>query len=175
MNLYRAWTWRGRESIAFDPLDSSGSVAGPRGWRFNDVHTEILYAAEVESLAVLELTVRPGWETVQQVIVATLEIPDASVANPSDLGIVLPSNWNARPIAEDSRSIGREFLDAVSRLPAGAMKPLALRVPSVMSGSDCNVLIDPLRKRECVVRTTHRIPFRTPLRFNSQTALSRAN
>ena len=151
----------------FDPLDSSGSLAGPRGWRFNDVHTEILYAAEVESLAVLEVAVRPGWETVQQVLVATLEIPDDSVANPPDLDIVLPSNWNARPIADDSRSIGREFLDAVSRLPPGVAKPIALRVPSVMSGSDHNVLIDPSRKRECTIRATHRFPFRTLLRFTS--------
>jgi RES domain-containing protein len=167
LKLYRARAWRGRGPASFDPLDSSGSVAGPQGWRFNDAHTEILYTAEVESLAVLEVAVRPGWETVQQVLIATIEIPDGSVVDLGQLGIVLPSNWNARPVAADSRSIAREFLDAISRLPLAAARPMALRVPSVLSGSDHNVLINPSRKRECLTTLSNRIPFRTLRRTQS--------
>lgn len=160
MKLYRARTWRGG-AATFDALDSTGSVSGPQGWRFNDVKTEILYTAEVEALAILEVAVRPGWETIQQVLIATIEMPHDSVANLSDLGIVLPRNWDARPAAADSRTIAREFLAAVAGLPARATKPIGLRVPSVLSSSDFNVLVDPSRKRECTSAITSRIPFNT--------------
>jgi RES domain len=83
----------------------------PKGWRFNDLTTEILYAAEVEALATLEVAVRPGWESIQKVLIATMEIPDGSLANFSDLKIRLPSNWNSRPATDDSRLIAREFLN----------------------------------------------------------------
>ena len=160
MKLYRARAWRGGPAT-FDSLDSTGSVSGPQGWRFNDVKTEILYTAQVEALAILEVAVRPGWETIQQVLIATIEIPDHSVADLSDLGIVLPRNWNARPVAADSRTIAREFLEAVAGLPAGAAKPIGLRVPSVLSSSDFNVLVDPSRKADCTGAITSRIPFNT--------------
>lgn len=158
MKVFRARAWR-PGSRAFEPLDSSGSVAGPKGWRFNDLATEILYTAEVESLAILEIAIRPGLETIDQVLVATIEIPDGAVVDLADLRITLPSNWNARPATDDSRIIAREFLDAIAKLPARAGKPVGLRVPSVLSGSDCNVLLDPARKSEYRTRVTSRIPF----------------
>ncbi len=145
----------------FDPLDSAASVAGPKGWRFNDLSTEILYAAQVEALATLEVAVRPGWQTIQQVLVATIEIPDGSLVLPEDLGIQLPSNWNARPVADDSRQIAREFLNAVASLPPGSNRPVGLRVPSVLSTTDFNVLLDPSRKAEFKAAITGRIPFKT--------------
>lgn len=160
MRVYRARAWRPR-SRAFDPLDSSGSISGPRGWRFNDLATEVLYTAEAEALAVLEVAIRPGLETIDQILVATIEIPDDAVVDLADLKITLPSNWNARPVTDDSRTIAREFLDAVARLPARTKKPVGLRVPSVVSGSDFNVLLDPARIAEYQAKITNRIPFGT--------------
>ncbi len=160
MRVYRARAWRLR-SRTFEPLDSSGSVSGPRGWRFNDLATEILYTAEVESLAILEVAIRPGLETIDQILVATIEIPDDSVWDLTDLKLTLPSNWNARPAADDSRTIAREFLDAAAKLTAKSKKPVGLRVPSVLSGSDCNILLDPARKPEYQAKITNRIPFST--------------
>jgi RES domain-containing protein len=160
VKLYRARAWRGGP-VQFDPLDSAASVAGPKGWRFNDLATQILYTAEVEALAILEVAVRPGWEAIQQVLVATIEIPDGVVVSLQDLGIVLPRNWNARPVADDSRLVAREFLDALARMPAGAGAPIGLRVPSVLSTSDSNVLLDPSRRTQFKASVTGRIPFRT--------------
>ena len=160
MRLYRAHAWRGGPAT-FDPLDASGSVSGTLGWRFNDIHTAILYTAEVEALATLEVAVRPGWESIQQVLIATIEIPDGSVADCGDLGIILPSNWNARPAAPDSRTIAREFFNAIAKLPFGIAKPVGLRVPSVLSGTDHNVLLDPARHTEYSASLTDRIPFKT--------------
>ena len=161
MRVYRARAIRGAGAPTFDPLDSRDSVAGPAGWRFNDLETEILYAAEVEALATLEVAVRPGWETIQQVLIATIEVPDDSIADLDDLGIVLPPNWNARPVREDSRTIGRAFLDAVAALPSRRPKPVGMRVPSVLSSSDYNVLLDPSRRGEYRASITSRIPFNT--------------
>ena len=145
----------------FDPLDASGSVSGPKGWRFNDLTTEILYTAEVEALAILEVAVRPGFDTLRQVLVATIEIPDEAIADLADLGIVLPTNWNARPVADDSRTIAREFLDAVDGFITKKTRPLGLRVPSVLSASDHNVLLDPRRKSEYRAAVSSRLPFKT--------------
>jgi RES domain-containing protein len=161
VKVYRARAWRGGP-VLFDPLDSASSVAGPKGWRYNDLSTEILYTAQVEALAILEVAVRPGWETIQQVLVATIEIPENCVVSLADLGMVLPNNWNARPVADDSRLIAREFLDAVARLPAGTRRPAGLRVPSVLSSSDFNVLLDPSRKGEFRAAVSSRMPFKTP-------------
>jgi hypothetical protein len=86
-------------------------------------------------------------------------VPDGSIVGPEDLGIVLPRNWNARPVQEDSRVTAREFLDAVAALPAGKRKPVGLRVPSVLSSSDYNVLLDPSRRSEYRAAITGRIPF----------------
>lgn len=159
MKLYRARAWRGGPN-AFDALDSAPSIAGPKGWRFNDLATEILYAAEVEALATLEVAVRPGWETIQQVLIATIEIPDASLVNLSVLKILLPCNWNSRPATDDSRFIAREFLSAIASIPA-ATRPIGLRVPSVLSSTDFNVLLDPSRKTEMSTSILSRIPFNT--------------
>jgi RES domain-containing protein len=164
VKLYRARAWRAGPAT-FDPLDSSGSIGGA-GWRFNDVRTEILYATEVEALAILEVAVRPGWDTVRQVLIGTIELPDGLVVEPRDLGIILPSNWNARPVAPDSRGIAREFLNSIASIAAPA-RPIGLRVPSVLSHSDYNVLIDPSCKFLCLAGLTHRLPFSTLLATSS--------
>lgn len=161
MRLFRARPWRGVGPATFDPLDSAGSVKGPKGWRYNDLKTEILYASEVEALAVLEVAVRPGFETIRHILIATIEVPGGSVTDLSTMGIVLPRNWNARPAADDSRDIGREFLEAVAKLPRGAPRPSGLRVPSILSATDYNVLLDPSRKHEYRAIDLQRLPFST--------------
>jgi RES domain-containing protein len=161
VKLYRARAWRGAGAATFDVLDSSGSIAGPRGWRFNDLSTEILYSAETCALAILEVAVRPGFETIKQILVAAIEVPDDAIVDLSDLNILLPSNWNTRPASDDSRNIAREFLDAIARLPPGVPNPMGVRVPSVLSASDFNVLLDPARKSEYRPALSHRLPFST--------------
>jgi len=161
VKVFRARAWRGIGLATFDALDSSGSVAGPNGWRFNDLKTEILYTAEVEALATLEVAVRPGFDTIHQILVATIDIPDDSVDDLATLKIHLPSNWNARPVSDDSRSIAREFLEAVANLPPTARKPVGVRVPSVLSASDYSILLDPSRKKEYRAAITNRVPFST--------------
>jgi RES domain-containing protein len=155
MLVYRATR---RPRALFDPLDSSASVARD-GWRFNDRRSEVLYAAEVQSLSILEVAARPGWDTVTELAVAAIEVPDGSVLNLDDLGIVLPSNWNVRPAAPNAQSIAREFLEAVDSERAAGRRVCGLRVPSVISTADHNVLLDPRQKKSFAVKAWARIPF----------------
>lgn len=155
MQVYRASR---RLRAAFDPLDSSASVARD-GWRFNDKRSEILYTAEVQSLSILEVVARPGWETVSELTVAAIEVPDGTVFDLPDLGIVLPSNWNLRPAGPNAQSIGAEFLAAVDREAAAGRRVCGMRVPSVISTTDHNVLLDPRQKAGFSIAAWSRIPF----------------
>lgn len=155
MRVYRASR---RARGAFDPLDSSASVAR-EGWRFNDKRSEVLYTAEVQALSILEVVARPGWDRVKELSVAGIEVPDASVFDLSDLRIVLPSNWNIRPAAPNAQSIGAEFLAAVDREAAAGRQVCGVRVPSVISTTDHNVLLDPRQKGNFCVASWSRIPF----------------
>jgi RES domain-containing protein len=163
VRLYRARAVRGA-GADFNPLDASGSVAGPLGWRFNDPETPILYTAEREALAVLEVAVRPGWETVREVLIAPIDIPDDSIAGLGELGIELPADWSARPAAPAARSIARRFLESAARRTP---RPLGLRVPSVLSSSDYNVLLDPSRGRSYRAGPAHRLAFKALLSAHS--------
>ncbi len=157
MKLFRARARR-QSTRKFDPLDASASVAGPRGWRFNDLGTEVLYTADVEALAILEVAVRPGFETIAEILIATIEVPDGCIAGLEDVGLRLPAHWDARPAGDDTRRIARGFLDAIAGKPV-ASRPAGLRVPSVLSASDFNVILDPSRKSEFKAKLTGRISF----------------
>lgn len=155
MHVYRASRKARR---LFEPLDSSASVARD-GWRFNDRRTQILYCTEVEALAILEAVARPGWESVDELTVAAIEIPDNAVVDLDALGIALPSNWNQRPGAKNAQRIGAEFLVAVDEERKHGRIVCGVRVPSVISSTDCNVLLDPRQKPKYRVIGWSRIPF----------------
>jgi RES domain-containing protein len=129
------------------------------GWRYNDNRTEILYTAVVEALSILEIAARPGWESVIEVNVAAIEVPDDSIVNLGDLAITLPSNWNQRPAARNAQRIGAEFLAAVDREKATGRILCGVRVPSVISTTDYNVLLDPRQKSDYQIMSWSRVPF----------------
>jgi RES domain-containing protein len=91
--------------------------------------------------------------------VAAIEVPDGSIVDLHDLGITLPSNWNMRPAAPNAQRIAAEFLAAVDRKAADGQRICGVRVPSVISGSDRNVLLDPRQKGVFSVACWSRIPF----------------
>lgn len=155
MIVYRATR---RPRAGFDPLDASASVARD-GWRWNDQRTEILYAASVEALATLEVVARPGWDKVSELNIARIEVPDGSVVRTEDLGITLPSNWNQRPAARNAQKIGAEFLAAVDKQREDGIQVCGLLVPSVISETDQNVLLDPRQKAAYSVVGWIRTPF----------------
>ena len=116
--MYRASR---RPRAVFDPLDSSASVARD-GWRLNDKRSEILYAAEVQALSILEVVARPGWDTVTELTTAAIEVPHGSVLDLSDLAIVPPSNWNIRPAAPTLRALAYDLNRLRRRVQVGRLK-----------------------------------------------------
>jgi RES domain-containing protein len=155
MLVYRASR---KPRTLFDPLDSSASIARD-GWRFNDSRTEILYAAAVEALAILEVVARPGWETVDELTVAAIDVSNGEIVGLSELGITLPMNWNQRPVARNSQRIAAEFLAQADQLAKTGRSIAGVKVPSVISASDNNVLLDPRRKSGYSIVGWSRIPF----------------
>ena len=155
MRVYRASR---KPRNLFDPFDSTASIARD-GWRFNDRRTEILYVAEVEALAILEVVARPGWESVGELSVAAIDIPDDAIVALADVDLVLPTNWNQRPVARNAQRIGGEFLAKVDEQRARGRLVCGVRVPSVISSTDHNVLLDPRQKPRYSVAAWSRIPF----------------
>lgn len=143
---------------AFDPLDASASVARA-GWRFNDKRSTILYTTKVQSLAILEVVSRPGWSTVAELTIAAIAVPEGSVLSLEELGLLLPTNWNVRPVGPNAQSIGGEFLKAVDQAAAEGRQICGVRVPSVISTTDCNVLLDPRQRENYRIADWGRIPF----------------
>ena len=162
MLVYRAGR---RPRAAFDPLDSSASVARD-GWRFNDKRSEILYmyTAQVQALSILEVAARPGWDTVTELTIAGIEVSDGSVLDLSELGIILPSNWNVRPAAPNAQSIGGEFLAAVDREAAAGRRVFGVRAPStraLRAGYPPNLNLLASRYSSSSSIPTHRRPRRS--------------
>jgi RES domain-containing protein len=155
MFVYRASR---RPRASFDPLDASASVARD-GWRFNDKATPILYAAEVQALAILEVVSRPGWSSIQELTIAVLEIPDGSVVDLEDLNLLLPTNWNVRPVGPNAQSLAGEFLAEVDSAALAGRQICGLRVPSVISTTDCTVLLDPRQREAYAIADWVRVPF----------------
>jgi RES domain-containing protein len=155
MLVYRASR---KARAAFDPLDASASVARD-GWRFNDKRSAILYAAQVQSLAILEVVSRPGWSTVGELTIAAIAVPEGSVVSLEDLGLLLPTNWNVSPVGPNAQSIGGEFLKAVDLAATEGRLICGVRVPSVISTTDFNVLLDPRQRELYKIAEWVRIPF----------------
>lgn len=153
--MYRASR---KARAAVDPLDASASVARD-GWRFNDKRSAILYAAQVQSLAILEVVSRPGWSTVGELTIAAIAVPEGSVVSLEDLGLLLPTNWNVRPVGPNAQSIGGEFLKAVDLAATEGRLICGVLVPSVISTTDFNVLLDPRQRELYRIAEWVRIPF----------------
>lgn len=155
MLVYRASR---KPRSAFNPLDASASVARD-GWRFNVKRNTILYAVEVQSLAILEVVSRPGWASLAELTIAAIEVPEGSVESLDDLGLLLPTNWNVSPAGPNAQSIGSEFLKAVDQAATEGRQICGVRVPSVISTTDSNVLLDPRQSEKYRIADWVRIPF----------------
>jgi RES domain-containing protein len=112
----------------------TGEGARIYGGRWNSRGTAVIYVSEHESLAALELLVH-----------LTPLIPDARYLSfrlewgdklTSHLSVKnLPPRWNAEPPGLQTMQIGDEWIQAG--------KSVALAVPSVLSASEMNYLLNP--------------------------------
>jgi RES domain-containing protein len=93
-----------------------------------------VYCASSEALAVLELRVHLGrYIPHSDYLMHTIDIPDDCIESLTPKA--LAKGWSAVPHTTVSQAVGDKWLKSTSGL--------ALRVPSVHSQSDTNILLNP--------------------------------
>ena len=111
-----------------------GEGARLYGARWNSPGTRVAYASSNSALAVLEVRVHLGSVVpMDRYALLTVEIPERLIeVLPHDQW---PRGWDAVPFGSASQRVGDRWL--------AGQRSVALRVPSVHSGSDFNLLLNP--------------------------------
>lgn len=116
----------------------SGKGAAIKGARWNSAGVEMIYAAENRSLAMAEVAVHFTFATCpSDYVLITIEIPDelqiTTIAESK-----LPPNWKSFPHPPSTQIVGDNFInDGEYAL---------LKIPSVITHGDYNILINPKHK-----------------------------
>lgn len=121
-----------REKYATTPFDGYGAAQSGNRWNSKGVY--IAYAAESAALAQLEMLAHIDRDIAPaDYVYAVADIPDELITtvDPSHL----PPNWRTIPPPPILQKIGDAWVTS--------MASVALRVPSVLSPTDANVLINP--------------------------------
>jgi len=112
----------------------SGSGARRYGGRWNSPGVSMVYTAQTQSLAVLEMLVHlDGPELLQRYVLIGVEIDEALVRQLDSTE--LPRNWRSNPAPAALRKIG----DAWVASKASAV----LHVPSTLVSAESNYLLNP--------------------------------
>lgn len=113
----------------------SGKGAAIKGARWNSVGVELIYTASNRSLAMAEVAVHFTLATLPaDYMMVTLEIPDdieCQQIEPGDL----PTNWKDFPHPSSTQIFGDKFVQE--------NKFCVLKIPSVVTQGDYNLLINP--------------------------------
>lgn len=144
MRLYRL----GQEAYSAQVLQGEGGLL--QSGRWHSLGRRIVYGASVEALAVLEVRVNLGNELPSVAYVMhTIEVPDEVVSAISPES--LPPDWNAVPLEPPAQRFGDDWLSSLGSL--------GLRVPSVHSRTDFNVLLNPAHPDFHRARVLERHPY----------------
>jgi len=127
----KAWriTKQRRAKTAF-----SGEGARLYGGRWNSAGVPVVYVAESQSLAVLEVLVHLDAPALLEKYVFLEADFDASLLIDLDRSS-LPKNWRSDPVPEATRSIGDRWVFSGDSA--------VLRVPSVLVPGESNFLLNP--------------------------------
>ena len=122
--------------------------------RWHRLRRRIVYCASSEALAVLELRVHLGrYIPHSDYLMHTIDVPDNRIESlPAK---ALANGWNSVPHTPVSQAIGDEWLNSG--------RALALRVPSVHSQSDTNILLNPENPD---IQHVRRLLARSPYQFD---------
>lgn len=128
---FTAWriTKRKYQTAAF-----TGAGARKYGGRWNSPGTAVVYSAETQSLAILEILVHlEAPDLLPEYILIGVEIDESFVRELDHTR--LPRNWQAQPAPLELRTFGDEWI--------GAVGSAVLRVPSVLVPGESNFLLNP--------------------------------
>ena len=149
MHVYRLC----KEIYSTDVLQGHGGRVAAGRW--HNQGQRIVYCASSEALAVLELRVHLGrYVPRTPYVMHTLDVPDEDIM---DLAAeALPKDWNAIPHTTASRAVGDDWLKSG--------RSVALRVPSIHSHSDRNILLNPehgnMQRTRVLARHTYQFDHR---------------
>lgn len=116
----------------------SGKGAAIFGERWNSKGLELIYTVENRSLAMAEVAVHFSLATMPSSYnMLSIFIPD-NLTIKEIKTIELPDDWNTFPHAKSTQNIGDSFILE--------NKFVALKVPSVVTKGDFNILINPHHK-----------------------------
>ena len=116
----------------------SGKGAAIKGARWNSAGVELIYTASNRSLAMAEVAVHFSLATLpSDFMMMTIFIPDTILMQNINIDN-LPENWNAFPFPTSTQKIGDQFVRE--------NKFCVLRIPSVVTKGDFNLIINPYHK-----------------------------
>jgi RES domain-containing protein len=114
--------------MAFD-----GEGARRYGGRWNSIGTPVVYVAESQSLAVLEMMVHLGADAADQYLVIPIEFEEKYVDTLPASG--LPKDWMTEPAPQTTQSLGDNWVAGMSNV--------LLKVPSKIVRDEHNYVINP--------------------------------
>jgi len=121
-----------REKFA---LPLSGKGAALKGARWNSIGVELIYTAQNRSLAMAEVAVHFTLATLpDDYVMLTIKLPDDVPMKEVDES-ELPTNWREFPHPISTQKLGDTFVLE--------NKYCALKIPSVVTKGDFNILINP--------------------------------
>ena len=139
-----------REKFA-TPL--SGKGAALKGARWNSVGVELIYTSQNRSLAMAEVAVHFTLATLPiDYVIITIDIPE-NIAIKVVVEKELPINWMDFPHPVTTQKIGDDFVIE--------NKYCVLKIPSVVTKGDFNLLINPNHKdfKKVKITAMEKFPF----------------
>lgn len=144
-----------RKPYSRTPLDGEGAYRF--GGRWSSPGVRLAYAAEHQSLAMIEYFVHIGADDPpKDLVLVTATIPDSVSRHAISLG-ELPANWRTSPPPPQLAAIGDTF--------ANDRRTAVLVVPSALAPEESNWLINPHHREFSRIRVVKAEPFRYDARF----------
>lgn len=151
--IQRAWRIVKRQDSAF-----SGEGARLFGGRWNSTGTPLVYTAESQSLASLELLVNlESQELLFHYVIFEVTFDSTLVAN---LETPLPEDWDSEPAPRKIQFLGDTWVQEKTSA--------ILRVPSAIVPSESNYLLNPLHKYFEQIQIGTSAPFRVHPRLQQK-------
>jgi RES domain-containing protein len=134
----------------------TGEGARLYGGRWNSPGTPMIYTAQSQSLAILEMLVHlDSPELLKKYVLFGVEI-DAALVTPLDRSS-LPKDWKADVVPASVQALGDAW--------ATSLNSVALRVPSTLVPDESNFLLNPLHPNFPRLRIRKPITFQFDPRF----------
>ncbi|MBL0317623.1 MAG: RES family NAD+ phosphorylase [Flavobacteriales bacterium] len=131
-----------------------------RGFRWNNIHTRMVYTSESRALSLLEMAVH--LDLVEDIpddrMMVEIDIPD-SIEILEIRSFDLPSDWSSYPPVTLTKNIGDDFV----KYGESAI----LKVPSAIIPEECNYLINPLHRDATKIKVVSALPLKMDKRLFS--------